>query len=569
MTKIEKRQLFFWMTLVCLLCALPFASHDLAAGDDALFHILRIEGLAQALKSGAGWPQRVYALLCGGYGYASGLFYPDVFLLPAALLRAFVLGPEMAFKFEMLFCVLLTALFAYAAGRQVLHSHTAGLLVMVLYSLCQYHFTNLYLRSAVGEVQAMAFLPLVVWGLYNLTEESMSKPWVLCAGFTGLLLSHTISLALAGLFAVGWVLCRLPRVLHRDTLLRLGAAAGVCLALGCWYWAPMLEQFGTDTFRVSVQPLTCLALNTVKGSDFFSLKGSASPGFGGFALLGGSLFLLALPLRHGAATALAEWKKDRFALALLAAGAAMSLLPLLPPAFWAKVDKTFLTSVQFPWRLNMLSQLCVAFAFAALAKNVQTAGALRLPRARIMVVALAFLLSAVNFAVLWPRLPELVNYPDNYFTSQRGETFYLVGQEWVPAGTDVTQFAFEPAAQYTDAAGAHTGVYTPDGAFQFEFTGSGGLYGIPKLYYKGYSAVLAPAQSGAEIALALHKDGAGRVELKIPDGLPAGTVTVRYAGTAVQHGADTVSLAAVVLLAAAAAARAIRKNRGKRKGRSA
>ena len=45
---------------------------------------------------------------------------------------------------------------------------------------------------------------------------------------------------------------------------------------------------------------------------------------------------------------------------LWAVGAALTFVPLLPSAFWAALDGTFLSAVQFPWRLNGLSQLCLA-----------------------------------------------------------------------------------------------------------------------------------------------------------------------------------------------------------------
>ena len=550
----ERQSLLLWLGAVLLLCALPFANRDLAAGHDALFHLLRIEGLAQALRGGAGWPQPVYALLCGGYGYAAGLFYPDVLLLPAALVRAAGVGPELAFKFAFLFYALLAALTAYAAGRGITRSHRGGLLLMVLYSLSQYHFANLFIRSALGEVQAMAFLPLVVWGLYDLTEQGFQKPWVLGAGFAGLLLTHTISLTLCGLFAVGWCLCRLPRLLHPRILARLAAAAGVCLLLGCYYWAPMLEQFGSDTFRVTTRPLTALRFNTVPLADYLNPGNYQAPGVTGFVLPLAAAALLLSARRRGSAAA----GDRRLAAALLAAGVLLGLAPLAGVFPWQLLDKTFLTSVQFPWRLNMLSQFCLSLAVAlpgaALlqpAKNAAAPGKDAAPARRWLpaaAVALAFGVSALGFGFQWGSLPALVNYPDNYFTSQRGETFYLVGQEWVPDGVDITAFAFEPDAQYTDVRGAHTGAYRPNGAFTFAFDGTPGLYGIPKLYYKGYTARWQGAD-GQSLTLPLHKDGAGRVELSVPAGLGAGTVTVRYTGTAVQHASAAVSLLTALGLA--------------------
>lgn len=554
-----KKQILEFLLLagaVMILCALPLANRDLAAGHDSLFHMLRIEGLAQALREGAALPVRIYSLLLGGYGYACGLFYPDLFLYPFAVLRAFFTGPEITFKLLLLSCCALQCLTGYLAGRGITKSHTGGLILMVSYSLCQYHLANLFIRSAVGEAQAMIFLPLVVWGLWNLTEEGFTRPWILGLGFFGLLMTHTISLALCGLLAVGWVLARLPRVLKGPILFKGVLTTLAVLALGCYYWLPMLEQFASDRFKATTEPLTNLWENRQSLAVLFSLTEYQGLGLG--VLILAVLGLGALLLRR---------RENRPALVFWLLGLGLSIIQLWG-GVWKLLDATPLTSIQFPWRLHQLGQFFFCLGAAWLwarfegEHSAKSGGAGAKKRA--LALGAVLVVSAANLALLWPSLPELCNYGENYFEN-RGETFYLVGQEWVPDGVDIYEFAAEPAAQYTTPDGqAHQGEYLPGGDFAL-WCQEAGAYGVPKLWYKGYSAVLIPEDGSPSLEVPLHKDGAGRVELEVPEGYPAGRVIVSYTGTSLQKASQWVSLAAALALAGGAVWEAYRKKTMKRK----
>lgn len=527
-------QALLCMVVTTVLCAVPLLSRDLTAGHDAVFHILRLEALADVIRGGASLPARIYPMMLGGYGYAAGLFYPDFFLLPAALARAFFLGPEAAFKLHLLLCILAQCVTCYLAARAICHSHFGGCLFMLMAGLCQYHFANLHIRSAVGEVQAMVFIPVVLWGLWDLTEQKAQKPWLLFFGFTGLMLSHTVSLALLGLVAVIWVLVRLPRVLHARAIVGGAGAAAACLLVSSFYWLPMLEQFATETFKVSAEPLTSLAANTTTLRMLMQPSSYMGVGLGGLLTLAAVMLLCVACRSRGP---LSAWVF--VAVGIFLALCTMKWFP------WSFVDQTPLTSVQFPWRLNAIGQmfLCLGLTLLCCHALQHTTS-----RARYDCAILAGILGAINLVCLLPTLPEQVNYPGNWFTQQRGETFYLVGAEWLPAGVNAQEFAFEPAAQWTDQQGAYRGEYLPNGDFVLDYQGNPGPIGIPKLWYKGYTARLQPTDGSLAIEMETSKDGAGRVELNAGQGLSEGKITVSYTGTKLQQAGDWISLQSVVLL---------------------
>ena len=218
------------------------------------FHILRIESVYDAFKNGAGFPAYVYPKLLEGYGYAAGIFYPDILLLPAVFFRFLGASPEIAMKLYIWLILLFTCFTSYQAGKQIGKSRFTGIITMILYTMGHYHLEDIYRRSAMGEVVAMAFVPLVFWALYDFTESKRYRKGLLCAAFTGLLLCHTISFILCAGVAVIWMLVRWKKVWNKEHIVGLLLEAGVCILLTAFYWIPVLEQFASGTFYVSTNP---------------------------------------------------------------------------------------------------------------------------------------------------------------------------------------------------------------------------------------------------------------------------------------------------------------------------
>ena len=72
-----------------------------------------------------------------------------------------------------------------------------GVISGLFYTYAPYHAIDVYVRGAVGEFWAMAFLPLVFYGLYKLFREKWWGVIVAALGFGGVILSHNLTAMMA------------------------------------------------------------------------------------------------------------------------------------------------------------------------------------------------------------------------------------------------------------------------------------------------------------------------------------------------------------------------------------
>ena len=194
--------LLFGTLLLTLVFMFPYLSNDLSLEHDTLFHLSRIEGLAQSFRSGKLFPD-IYPLKNDGFGYASALFYCDLFLVPAALLYLSGFEVAIGYKVTIFLFTWLSGMSMALLLKKLRQNNLVCLFAALLYLFCNYRITDVYVRGALGEVIAMAFIPLILYGFIDLFLEDEPHIKVLILGFTGVALSHNLTLLLCGIgFAV-------------------------------------------------------------------------------------------------------------------------------------------------------------------------------------------------------------------------------------------------------------------------------------------------------------------------------------------------------------------------------
>ena len=85
--RIEILGIAMLVLLISGVCMIPCFKTGLPYGDDQQVHMLRVESILKALKSGQGYPVYIYQTMLEGYGYGMGIFYPDLFLLASRSLQ--------------------------------------------------------------------------------------------------------------------------------------------------------------------------------------------------------------------------------------------------------------------------------------------------------------------------------------------------------------------------------------------------------------------------------------------------------------------------------------------------
>ena len=237
-----------WLLLAAAFAAMGPNLGGVTQGDDIMFHLLRIEGLAKSFSNGI-IPCKLQTNWAYGYGYAVSVFYGDLFLSVPAVLRLFGFTEQFAYNFFLFLIHFGTVASAYYCTRKISGNRFIGYACAVVYLFNPYSLASIYYRNALGEAQAMVFLPLVVYGLFRILSEntenaSYRRSWIPAViGFTGIVESHMLSCVICAQFMILLFLFNIRNVFRKKRFLMLVKTAVLTLLLNAWFLVPLLLSY--------------------------------------------------------------------------------------------------------------------------------------------------------------------------------------------------------------------------------------------------------------------------------------------------------------------------------------
>ncbi len=377
----------------------PLARGGFFESHDGLFHVFRLAALDGAARTGVLYP-RWFPDLAFGYGQPVLNYYGPLSYyigLPFTLLG---LSADSALKLVLAIGLLVSAVSMYRFARlhlQPLPSLIAG----VVYAILPYHLLDIYVRGALAESLAFAWIPLALWAFDRLIQDDR-RPWIIWAGLSSttlaaLLVTHSLSALIFAPVLAAYALLLLIRRRQSRTVGRMFLAVALAALISSFYWLPVLLEAryvglghgASQGYRDHLVSLSSLV--SVSPKYPYALDSSTGPTFP-LGLVQVLVLAMALVIPFGPS------RGRRVAALFLVVGylSAFMLTTASVPVW--RAFEGVLALLQYPWRFQLLTALATAFLAGALVQRLVLCGSTRRAAAGL------FLLLPVYAWALW-RLP--------------------------------------------------------------------------------------------------------------------------------------------------------------------
>ncbi len=524
----QKKYLYSIFLVVSILIVLFVNWHPgyAFATGDYRYHINRIEALATAFQH-FNFAPKVDEYFAGGLGYASSLFYPDIFLYPSAILRVIGVPVIATYLITQVMINYFTLFLTYKAGKRLSFSTKNNLIFTFVFFLSTYRLQVLWSRHDLGELMGMMFFPLVLAELIKFKRGETKEWYVLACAMIGIGLSHIISLFMIICFAVLFVILNIKYFWKKDVFKGIFKAALLTIGVVFGFYAPIIEQMLTQKFTLSTDPLIHIYQETQPFAELVAHSFSNQVFHAGTVNIGFVTFVGLVVY-----TIYNLIKRKNISLTLIAVFLFITCADFFP---WFQLRNTMFASFQFPWRFFSLISLIVAYFIANDDLHIFDR---KYTTSLLMVVM--FLLSFTMAQLTIQASPWRMNSYNSY----NHISTYLIGagHEYLPSEVnyhDINKDGERELGYESDQLTVtHKTINNNIIKFDFNVKDKQAKVNLPIFYYKGYQAKV--TGSGSSTTPTLASDGMTNVTLK-----GHGTVTVQYHYTTIQKWSLVVSILSI------------------------
>lgn len=522
--------ILFLITSIFLIGIVDWHFGYIFATGDFHYHLDRIETLASSIEHLNFWP-KVDGHFIGGYGYASSLFYPDIFLYPAALLRIAGATPTVSYLFTLILINFITLWIGYIAGKRLNFSSQKALLFTFIYAFNVYRLQTLFSRQDIGELMGMMFFPLVLSELINFKNGKFKQWYILAFAMIGIGCAHTISLFMIICFSVLYVLLNIKSFWNGKKILAIMKAAGLTIGVTAGIYLPILEQMKGQKYALTTDPLINITneILPLKSLIHDSLTNQI---FSADTVNIGAIVLLGL-LVYSIYNLFHRRNIDLTVIALLLFIACTNIFP------WKLFSHSILAVIQFPWRFFSIISLIVAYFLVN--------DDLHLFENKYFGYGLVIMILLVAVGLGQQTISNSRDKLETYANFNEVDSFYIgAGHEYLPS-----EVSYPEVLEHKDRVlNYNKSVVAIDNptinrqyiAFNFDTYGKTAKIELPLIYYKGYQAeIYGPGQSTSP---RISKTGLTDIDLT-----GNGTVKIQYVNTFIQRLSLMISLMTLFFVA--------------------
>lgn len=385
--------------------------------------IARVVVMGNALRNGQ-FPVRWVSDLGYGYGYPLYNFYGPLPYYFGGSLYALGIDSVIATKWMFGIGSVLAAVSMYFFLYPIM-----GLLSSITGSMiflyAPYHAVQIYIRGSVGEYWAMAFVPLILLGVYK------KRPIIGALGLAGTILSHTIlgfiSTAMLGFSIVIFLIRRRDGNILK--LLSLG------LGISAFFWLPaLMEMQYTSVSHMIASSSTSFTNHFICLSQLWN----APWGYGGSALgcvdgmsfkigkFHSIVFVLSLCILFFNRLVM-RLKKINTIVMVVALYIVVIIFLMLPYSSFIWNNFAFTRFIQYPWRLLSFVMLGIGILSAYIVASW------RAPIVRFLLAAIIVISAIAINAKLF--IPQYQYLRDSYQFETKEELRYRISKisdEYLP-----------------------------------------------------------------------------------------------------------------------------------------